>query len=83
MSMHVKILLNVSDAQRHFMIELQSLKSDHYVERFAHYGQTFWMVKLQHLTNGRRLMLKWHCDYMELFEGGKLLKQYPDKPEHC
>lgn len=63
------------NSQREFINELNGLKADRYIEVFAHYGRTFWMVKLKHLTNGRTLVLKSYPSYFILEEGGKPLKQ--------
>ena len=63
------------NSQREFINELNGLKADRYIEVFSHYGRTFWMVKLKHLTNGRTLVLKSYPSYFILEEGGKPLKQ--------
>lgn len=63
------------NSQREFINELNGLKADRYIEVFAHYGRTFWMVKLKHLTNGRTLVMKSYPNYFILEEGGKPLKQ--------
>lgn len=64
-------------SQLEFINELAGLKMDRYVEVFAHYGRTFWLVKVKHLTNGRTLILRCYPHYFTLTEGGKLLKQWP------
>lgn len=63
------------NSQRLFINELKGLKADRYIEVFAHYGRTFWLVKLKHLTNGRTLVMKSYPNYFILEEGGKPLKQ--------
>lgn len=63
------------NSQREFINELIGLKADRYIEVFAHYGRTFWMVKLKHMTNGRTLVMKSYPNYFILEEGGKPLKQ--------
>ena len=65
-------------SQREFINELVGLKEDRYVEVFAHYGRTFWMVKVRHLTNRRTLVLKCYPTYFTLNEGGRILKQWPE-----
>lgn len=65
-------------SQREFINELVGLRADRYVEVFAHYGRTFWMVKVKHLTNGRTLVLKCYPTYFTLNEGGRILKQWPE-----
>lgn len=65
-------------SQREFINELAGLKKDNYVEVFAHYGRTFWMVKVRHLTNRRTLVLKCYPAYFSLNEGGRILKQWPE-----
>lgn len=65
-------------SQREFINELVGLKADRYVEVFAHYGRTFWMVKVRHLTNRRTLVLKCYPTYFTLNEGGRILKQWPE-----
>lgn len=66
------------DSQVVFINELTDLKKNRYIEVFAHYGRTFWMVKVKHLTNRRTLILKCYPSYFTLNEGGKLLKQWPE-----
>jgi hypothetical protein len=66
------------DSQVVFINELSDLKKNRYIEVFAHYGRTFWMVKVKHLTNRRTLILKCYPSYFALNEGGKLLKQWPE-----
>lgn len=65
-------------SQREFINELVGLKADRYIEVFAHYGRTFWMVKVRHLTNRRTLVLKCYPTYFTLNEGGRILKQWPE-----
>lgn len=65
-------------SQREFINELVGLKADRYVEVFAHYGRTFWMVKVRHLTNRRTLVLKCYPTHFTLNEGGRILKQWPE-----
>lgn len=65
------------NSQRTFINELTSLKRDRYIEVFAHYGRTFWMVKLKHLTNGRTLILRCYAQWGSLEEKGKCLKCWP------
>lgn len=65
------------NSQKVFINELNSLKQDRYIEVFAHYGQTLWLVKLRHLTNGRTLILRCYPQCGSLTEGGKLLKEWP------
>ena len=67
------ILLN---SQRVFINELNSLKKDQYIEMFSHYGRTFWLVKLKHLTNGRTLILRCYPEWGSIEEKGKLLKYW-------
>ena len=66
------------NSQREFINELNGLKADRYIEVFSHYGRTFWMVKLKHLTNGRTLVLKCYPNHFTLNEGGRILKQWPE-----
>lgn len=66
------------DSQLVFINELTDLKRNRYIEVFAHYGRTFWMAKVRHLTNRRTLILKCYPTYFTLQEGGKLLKQWPE-----
>lgn len=66
------VLLN---SQREFINEMNGLKADRYIEVFAHYGRTLWLVKLKHLTNRRTLVLKCYPNYFILEEDGKPLKQ--------
>jgi hypothetical protein len=65
------------NSQRTFINELTSLKQDRYIEVFAHYGRTFWLVKLKHLTNGRTLILRCYAQWGSLEEKGKCLKCWP------
>lgn len=65
------------NSQKVFINELNSLKQDRYIEVFAHYGQTLWLVKLRHLTNGRTLVLRCYAQWGSLTENGKLLKEWP------
>lgn len=65
------------NSQKVFLNELTSLKQDRYIEVFAHYGQTLWLVKLRHLTNGRTLILRCYPQCGSLTENGKLLKEWP------
>lgn len=67
------------DSQRLFILELNALKQDRYIEVFAHYGRTFWMIKLKHLTNGRTLILRCYRQWGSLSEGDKILKQWPSE----
>lgn len=60
-----------------FINELISLKRDRYIEVFAHYGRTFWMVKLKHLSNGRTLILRCYAQWGSLEEKGRVLKCWP------
>ena len=62
------------NSQKVFINELNSLKRDRYIEVFAHYGQTLWLVKLRHLTNGRTLVLRCYVQWGSLTENGKILK---------
>ena len=62
------------NSQKVFINELNSLKQDRYIEVFAHYGRTLWLVKLRHLTNGRTLVLRCYAQWGSLTEKGKLLK---------
>lgn len=64
------------NSQKEFINELTSLKKDRYIEVFSHYGRTFWMVKLKHLTNGRTLILKCYPEFGSIEEKGKLLKYW-------
>lgn len=68
----------VLNSQLTFINELISLKQDRYIEVFAHYGRTFWMVKLKHLTNGRTLILRCYAQWGSLEEKGKVLKSWPE-----
>lgn len=65
------------DSQRMFINELSSLQRDNYIIRVSHFGSSFWLVKLQHLSNGRTLILTCRSNEMELREGSKVLKLIP------
>lgn len=65
------------NSQKVFINELNSLKRDRYIEVFAYYGQTLWVAKLRHLTNGRILLLRCYAQWGSLTENGKPLKEWP------
>ena len=66
------------DSQRVFIFELIDLCANNYIIVFEVYGTFLWFVKLRHLNNGRRLILRWDSKCCTLEEGGKLLKCYPE-----
>lgn len=64
------------NSQKVFINELTSLEKDRYIQVFSHYGRTFWMVKLKHLTNGRTLILRCYPQRGSLEEKGRILKSW-------
>lgn len=64
-----------------FFQELSDLKDMRYLERFAHYGQAFWLVKLKHQSNRRELVLKCTPQLFEIKENGITIKQDPAPPK--
>lgn len=72
---------NLTHPQITFFQELSDLKDMRYLERFAHYGQAFWLVKLKHQSNRRELVLKCTPQLFEIKENGKTIKQVPAPSE--
>lgn len=72
---------NLTHPQITFFQELSDLKDMRYLERFAHYGQAFWLVKLKHQSNRRELILKCTPLLFEIKENGKTIKQVPAPSE--
>lgn len=75
-SMEVCPEVPLLNSQKVFINELTSLNKDRYIEVFSHYGRTFWMVKLRHLTNGRTLILRCYPQRGSLEEKGRVLKSW-------
>lgn len=75
-SMEVCPEVPLLNSQRTFINELNSLEKDRYIQMFSHYGRTFWMVKLKHLTNGRTLILRCYPQRGSLEEKGRVLKSW-------
>lgn len=77
---NVNMVLNpevpLLNSQKVFINELTSLEKDRYIQVFSHYGRTFWMVKLKHLTNGRTLILRCYPQRGSLEEKGRVLKSW-------
>jgi hypothetical protein len=69
------------DSQRVFINELIDLLRNRYIIRVQYYDVKVWLVKLQHLTNGRKLSLHWKDDSGKIMEGEKVIKQWP-LPSH-
>ena len=72
---------NLTHPQITFFQELNDLKDMRYFERFAHYGQAFWLIKLKHQSNQRELVLKCTPQLFEIKEKGKTIKQVPPPSE--
>ena len=75
-SMEILPEVPLLNSQRTFINELNSLEKDRYIQMFSHYGRTFWLVKLKHLTNGRTLILRCYPQRGSLEEKGRVLKSW-------
>lgn len=75
-SMEILPEVPLLNSQRTFINELNSLEKDRYIQVFSHYGRTFWMIKLKHLTNGRTLILRCYPQRGSLEEKGRVLKSW-------
>lgn len=75
--------LPLVDSQRVFINELTDLLRNRYIIRVQYYDRKVWLVKLQHLTNGRKLSLHWKDDCGKIMEGKKVIKQWPLPSNDC
>ena len=66
----------LSQVQIEVVEDYLDLLKNGYINMFAVYQDTFWMIKVRHLTNGRILKLWWSNECATLSEGQKVLKSY-------
>lgn len=60
---------------QHLVVEeIIDLCRNGYLIRFHSFHKNWWFVKLQHLSNGRILSVKWEPGEYSIYEGKTLLK---------
>lgn len=66
----------LSQVQIEVVEDYLDLLKNGYINMFAVYQDTFWVIKVRHLTNGRILTFEWSRECATLSEGKKVLKNY-------
>lgn len=65
------------NSQRIFINELSDLLANRYIIRVQSYNDGYWLVKVQHLTNRRTLILRCTVDCGCIKENGRIIKSWP------
>lgn len=64
------------NSQRVFLNELSDLLANNYIIRVESYNESWWLVKLRHLNNGRTLILRCTVECGCIMENGKVIKDW-------
>lgn len=73
----------LSQVQIEVVEDYLDLLKNGYINMFAVYQDTFWVIKVRHLINGRILTLRWSSKCATLSEGKKVLKNYAREKALC
>lgn len=64
------------NSQRIFINELTDLLANNYIIKVQSYNESWWLVKLKHLNNGRTLILRCTLQCGCIKENGKVIKEW-------
>lgn len=64
------------NSQRIFINELTDLLANNYIIQVQSYNESWWLVKLKHLNNGRTLILRCSLQCGCIKENGKVVKEW-------
>ena len=73
----------LSQEQIEVVEDYLDLLKNGYMNMFAVYDDTFWVIKVRHLINGRVLTFRWSNERATLSEGKKVLKNYAREKALC
>lgn len=73
----------LSQVQIEVVEDYLDLLKNGYINMFAVYDDTFWVIKVRHLINGRVLTFRWSNERATLSEGKKVLKNYAREKALC
>lgn len=73
----------LSQEQIEVVEDYLDLLKNGYINMFAVYDDTFWVIKVRHLINGRVLTFRWSSERATLSEGKKVLKNYAREKALC
>lgn len=73
----------LSQEQIEVVEDYLDLLKNGYINMFAVYDDTFWVIKVRHLINGRVLTFRWSNERATLSEGKKVLKNYAREKALC
>lgn len=73
----------LSQVQIEVVEDYLDLLKNGYMNMFAVYDDTFWVIKVRHLINGRVLTFRWSNERATLSEGKKVLKNYAREKALC
>lgn len=73
----------LSQVQIEVVEDYLDLLKNGYINMLAVCRDTFWVIKVRHLTNGRILTLRWSNECATLSEGKKVLKNYAREKAMC
>lgn len=65
---------NLSKIQIGMLNEYVDLILNGYMVRFQSFTNSWWYVRMQHISNGRTLTLQWKPEIFEIKEGKRSLK---------
>lgn len=68
-------LFPLADSQRGAIHEVIGLCDDGYMIRFHVFAPDWWFIKLQHVANGRTLVVHWKPKEYSITEGRKNIKR--------
>ena len=73
----------LSQEQIEVVEDYLDLLKNGYINMFSVYDDTFWVIKVRHLINGRVLTFRWSNERATLSEGKKVLKNYAREKALC